>query len=216
MEPLAQHMPSARSASTSHVLTVAARIAAHHPAVMAPALATYQHAYGLDEASLAQRLGCCLVALRQLALCRRPLPEAPTFAADVQQLAAYIGCNAASLMALLRGEPFPVPTSNDNPPRSRPSWLLAHGARLAEQYPHALAQTLRTYREQHRLTEVDLAQQLGCTVRALQSLALCRRPVPDTPTFAADVHQLAAYIGCDAGQLEAVLRGVTHQPENRS
>ena len=86
----------------SRLLTKAARSAEQHSFLMAHALAAYRARYALSERSLAAALGCDLTALQGLALCRRPRPDAPDFAAQVSALAGYVGCNVVHLYALLQ------------------------------------------------------------------------------------------------------------------
>ncbi len=86
----------------SPLLRRAAGAAARHPFLVAAALAAYRHRHALAEATLAAWLDCTVVQLHGLALCRRPRPTTPTFATEVQALAAFIGCDAARLAALLQ------------------------------------------------------------------------------------------------------------------
>lgn len=85
------------SPATSPLLARAARAAEGQPDQMAGALASYRRRHLLSEAGLAARLGCSLLELHGLALCRRP----PAASSDVAALAAYIGCDAERLAALL-------------------------------------------------------------------------------------------------------------------
>ncbi len=99
-------MPAAEPPPTdSPLLRRAAHAAARHPFLVAPALTAYRHRHALDQATLAAWLGCAVVQLHGLALCRRPRPTTPTFATEVQALAAFIGCDATRLAALLQEDP---------------------------------------------------------------------------------------------------------------
>ena len=85
------------------------------------------------------------------------------------------------------------------------SLLLAHAAQQAIQHAFLMARPLASYRDRHALDDAALARYLGCSVSSLHGLALCRRPRPSTPTYLAEVQALAAYIGCVAARLRAVL-----------
>jgi hypothetical protein len=91
-------------------------------------------------------------------------------------------------------------------PRTSP--LLARAARAAERESDRMAAALAGYRRRHLLSEAGLAARLGCSLLQLHGLALCRRPA-----VAAEVAALAAYIGCDAERLAALLDEVTAPPE---
>ncbi len=69
---------------------------------IASALAAYRRKAGMDEDALARFLSCSPVRLNALALCRRPDPEAPNFRETISAIAAFIGCDADPLAALLR------------------------------------------------------------------------------------------------------------------
>ena len=90
-----------RMAGTSLLLAHAAQQAISHAFLMAQPLASYRDRHGLDDATLAQHLGCSVPSLHGLALCQRPRPSTPTYRAEVQALAAYIGCPVAGLRAIL-------------------------------------------------------------------------------------------------------------------
>ena len=86
------------------------------------------------------------------------------------------------------------------------SQLLARAAQHAAHQPFLMAHPLAGYRARHHLDEVQLATVLGCSLRALRGLALCRRPSLVGPTAADEVRSLAEYVGCDAAQLMALLK----------
>jgi hypothetical protein len=69
---------------------------------IASALAAYRHKAGMNEDALARFLACSPVRLNALALCRRPDPAASDFREAVSAIAAFIGCDADRLEALLR------------------------------------------------------------------------------------------------------------------
>ena len=70
--------------------------------LLAGLLFAYQEQEGLDESGLAAFLGCAVVALPKLALCRRPRAQTPAFRADVERIAQYAGADAARLVKLIR------------------------------------------------------------------------------------------------------------------
>jgi Ser/Thr protein kinase RdoA (MazF antagonist) len=79
----------------------AAKHARRDPAVLAWALAYYEHRHHLDAATLASWLDLAPTALASLALCRRPDPQLACFWQDVNKLAAVSGCNGRHLSELL-------------------------------------------------------------------------------------------------------------------
>jgi hypothetical protein len=89
---------------TSQLLATAARVAEQQPSLMASALAGYRTRTGLAEERLAAQLGCQLMALHGLALCRRPAPTFPDFATQVTALSMYVDCDPLALQALLLDE----------------------------------------------------------------------------------------------------------------
>lgn len=56
----------------------------------------------LDIDAVAAALGCARSAVVSLALCRRPMPTAPTFRVDVGTIAASVGVDEFRLLGLLR------------------------------------------------------------------------------------------------------------------
>ena len=83
------------------IIIRAARALADDPQVIASALTAYARRAGLAEPALPAWLGITPERLPHLALCRRPDPASPTFAADVTALAAYVGCAPERLRTLL-------------------------------------------------------------------------------------------------------------------
>jgi hypothetical protein len=73
-----------------------------NPAFLASALAAYARSERLDEQGLAAALGCGVVVLPLLELCRRPRPEPALFARDVRAIAARFGVDAPVLAAAVR------------------------------------------------------------------------------------------------------------------
>jgi hypothetical protein len=84
------------------LLRRAAEHASQHPFYLASSLLAYARAERLDDAGLADRLGCDLASLPALLLCRRPTGEAPVFRADVEAIADRFGLNPTRLVQLLR------------------------------------------------------------------------------------------------------------------
>lgn len=84
------------------LLQRAAERASRQPFYLASSLLAYARAERLDDAGLADRLGCDLASLPALLLCRRPTGEAPVFRADVEAIAERFGLNPARLVRLLR------------------------------------------------------------------------------------------------------------------
>jgi hypothetical protein len=84
------------------LLAWAARRARGRDSFIASDLAVYQERHRLDEAQLADWLGCATRALADLALCRRPQANASSFRADVERIADHVGVRAEQLARLLR------------------------------------------------------------------------------------------------------------------
>ncbi len=85
----------------SELLRRAAQAFEHEDAYIASALAAFRRKAGMDEDDLARFLACSPVRLNALALCRRPDPTAPDFSQAVSAIAAFIGCDASRLAAVL-------------------------------------------------------------------------------------------------------------------
>ena len=85
--------------------------------------------------------------------------------------------------------------------------LLVRAARWAEGEPTLVGPALAVYRRRHQLDDVALAGYLGCDLRKLWALAVCRRPSrpPRAPADEDELQRLAAYFGCDAGRLAALI-----------
>jgi hypothetical protein len=78
---------------------------------------------------------------------------------------------------------------------------LAHLASRIEDDPFFLAHALAGYAAQESLSDLGLANQLGCAVEQLTSLRLCRMPKDR-----ADVEKIAAHLDIRPERLAAVLR----------
>jgi hypothetical protein len=79
-----------------------ARRARGDPFFLAPLLACYAECEGLDDAGLAEALGCPPAALTALRLCRAPRPAPEEFWADVTRIAERFGADPERLAALVR------------------------------------------------------------------------------------------------------------------
>ena len=104
----------------SAVLAQAARRLEANPQMMASALAAYRRQRGLDDAALAAWLALPPDRVLRLALCVRPDPARPAFAAAVVELAVQSGCAVVPLWQLLRtatGAGRPAGTGTAQPPR---------------------------------------------------------------------------------------------------
>lgn len=86
-------------------------------------------------------------------------------------------------------------------------WAHRAAARAAERGGY-MAGLLVTYREVQGMGERELAEELGCSAERLPLLGLCRQPRRDGARFAAEVRELAAFAGADAGRLAHVVRAV--------
>src|SRR3954452_24129219 len=84
------------------LLRRAAERAGHRRFYLASSLLAYARAERLDDASLADRLGCDLASLPALMLCRRPTEGGAVFRADVEAIAERFGLNALRLARLMR------------------------------------------------------------------------------------------------------------------
>lgn len=85
--------------------------------------------------------------------------------------------------------------------------LASLAARLRDN-PGFMAYVLAKYEQQERLSDETLAKDLGVTPAKLSRLALCKRPTGNSPQFADQVRQIAAYIGVDAAELARIIRQV--------
>ncbi len=76
-----------------------ARQAASKPEFVASKLAAYQRAKSLDDAALANQLGCSLDDLPHLRLCM--LPRLDHFEENVERIASHVHANAVVLAQVL-------------------------------------------------------------------------------------------------------------------
>jgi hypothetical protein len=86
--------------------------------------------------------------------------------------------------------------------------ILGWAARRAEQRSSFLAAPLAAYRSIHGVAEEQLADFLACTLESLPTLALCKRPDSNEPSFKGDVEQIAGFVGASSVRLGQLLREV--------
>jgi len=72
--------------------------------------------------------------------------------------------------------------------------------------PFFLASALADYARSERLDDGALAVVLGCSVKTLGPLRLCRRPHPEPRLFRQDVERIASRFGVKADVLAAAVR----------
>jgi len=118
----------------------AASRAASHKFYLASAFAAYRSSEDLDEAMLADFLGCSPSTLKFLSLCRRPAVVSETeFRADLDQIASRFDVRRDRLVILLRAVEFLGALQTQKSPvqayqtRKRSSLLLAAQDRLQEE-----------------------------------------------------------------------------------
>lgn len=80
----------------------AAQRARQRPFFLASALLAFAHDEGLDEAALAEQLGCDRSRLPALLLCQRPRGDSPDFAARVKRIADHFRLDPVRLAEVLR------------------------------------------------------------------------------------------------------------------
>ncbi len=78
-------------------LTHLAERVAGAPDFLACALAEFARSERLDNAALAERLGCSVETLTHLRLCRMPRAQAPLFWQDIEKIAERFSVNAEAL-----------------------------------------------------------------------------------------------------------------------
>ncbi|MCA9068762.1 MAG: hypothetical protein KDA84_07555 [Planctomycetaceae bacterium] len=71
------------------------------PFFLAYCLSRFATDHGLDDATLANRLGCELDRLPHVMLCRYPDPSSNSFSACIRAIAEYVPCDAMALQAIL-------------------------------------------------------------------------------------------------------------------
>lgn len=92
----------------SKSLEALARRVANDPFFLASVLAAYARSEHLDDAGLAETLGCSAAVLTALRLCRAPRPAPRAFQQDVDRLAERFGVDADRLAEVVRyGQALP-------------------------------------------------------------------------------------------------------------
>ena len=86
----------------SQSLSNLAQRLADAPDFLASALAEFARSEKLDDASLAQHLGCTIETLTLLRLCRMPREQRPFFVPDIETVAARFGIAAEILFDVVR------------------------------------------------------------------------------------------------------------------
>ena len=84
-----------------------------------------------------------------------------------------------------------------------------HLDRLAERVkgdPFFLGAPLKVYAQSEQMDDQALAKKLGCDVRDLAKLRLCRNPRSEAPVFWRDVKTIAEHFEMDSDQLAEVVR----------
>ena len=87
------------------------------------ALGQYKATHRVGDEQLMRVLACTREALDRLALCRLPDDRDPGFREQVQQIAAFVSCNADHLMRVLR-EVAAVASLSEQPAHRSMSGLL--------------------------------------------------------------------------------------------
>lgn len=72
------------------------------PLFVGHSLRAFAAARDLDEAHIAAFLGCGQGAISRLAMCRQPSVNEETYQQDIEQIAAFVGCDSSRLQQLLR------------------------------------------------------------------------------------------------------------------
>lgn len=110
----------------------AAERAAGREFFFASLLLPYAEVEGLDDAALAERLGCAPDDLARLLFCRRPRREAPGFREDVERIAEVFGLDPDRLAQLVRAADAAT-AFRVAEPRAEYGWLAAARDRELEE-----------------------------------------------------------------------------------
>lgn len=118
------------------------RRVAEAPDFLAYALAEYARSERLEDAGLAERLGCAEETLPHLRLCRMPRAAAPWFWQDVEQIAQRFSVNAEVLAEIARrGQSLFQLRAASTGPKEEPNFLLAARDDLQQRDPPQGAET---------------------------------------------------------------------------
>ena len=109
--------------STS-LVHLANRVAAD-PFFLAHPLAEFARSEALDDAALAARLGCAVVDLARLRLCRAPRLDAEAFREDITQIAQQFKLAEGSFTAAVRHGQGLIQMRDVQQPAAQPGFLLA-------------------------------------------------------------------------------------------
>jgi hypothetical protein len=85
---------------------------------------------------------------------------------------------------------------------------MAALAEHASQSQEFFGAFLFAFQQQEKLGKDGLLRHLETTPELLTRLALCRRPVSDSPNFIQEIRQISEFTQIDAGILAAILRQV--------
>src|SRR5689334_7206384 len=103
-------------------LEALARRAEQERFFLAPVLAAYARAEGLDDAGLAEALGCPMETLIHLRLCRAPRDDSGGFREDIDRISGGFGLDPDRLASVVkRGR---VATRFERQPAAGGSWLM--------------------------------------------------------------------------------------------
>jgi hypothetical protein len=119
-----------------------ARRVVDDPFFLAAPLSRYASAEGLNDDALAARLRCPVHTLTHLRLCRNPVPDAPRFWQDIQQIAARFTLDANALAEIIRyGQSLlRLQSQEANSPKQQSGFLMA--ARDNDDHPEPPPETL--------------------------------------------------------------------------
>ena len=92
----------ARNKTKVELIRIAAERAASEPAFFAHVLREYCAMFGLNQRSLATKLGCKIDDVTRLALCRKPDFDAPKWHEELEKIAHFVHIDSQLLLQLLR------------------------------------------------------------------------------------------------------------------
>jgi hypothetical protein len=96
------------------------------PDFLACALAEFARSEGLEDTTLAARLGCPAETLTHLRLCRMPRGQAPLFWQDVEAIARRFAVDATVLAEIVRrGQSLARMRQAEGGPKQQPGFLWA-------------------------------------------------------------------------------------------
>ena len=92
---------------------------------------------------------------------------------------------------------------------------IMRAAERARLRPFFMASVLAAYCRMHDLSDDALARLLGCSPDDVVRLALCRRPIAQSPTFLSDIDHLARRFAIPGERLIQIIRDVDALPAPR-